>query len=292
MRYVSLVSSRSVKLLSSKTTQGEIDSWWVAVREEMRQHAIALGWNTIIGYKETLDISEEVILISAIGTAVNTVEAADSGMKKSKGQKKKHKKLHKTLTKDPKMSPKPALMTEPMMADAAIVKKHHFCKFLHISKMKKFKWNLCGQGYVPEIIITNLEPVSGLEYIGDPMQLEAKVIKMKRSERGETNALHVSEKILFTEYYLHSQMVKKMKIYSMNALFSFRIKILISDKFIFGLAQATAMRLTALPLPSDVSVRLKKKIDAKYSVNAQEVESLSKWFYKIARISERRNLEE
>jgi len=42
-RYVSLVSSRSVKLISLKTTEGEFDSWWVAVREEMRQHALALG---------------------------------------------------------------------------------------------------------------------------------------------------------------------------------------------------------------------------------------------------------
>jgi len=74
LRYVSLVSSRSVKLLSSKTTQGEIDSWWIAVREEMRQHALALGCNTILGYKETLDISDELIVISAIGTAVDILD--------------------------------------------------------------------------------------------------------------------------------------------------------------------------------------------------------------------------
>ncbi|CAI2367364.1 unnamed protein product [Moneuplotes crassus] len=292
LRYVSLVSSRSVKLLSSKTTQGEIDSWWVAVREEMRQHAIALSCNTIMGYKETLDISEEVILISAIGTAVNIKEPSEGNSKKSKLSKKKQKKLSKAVSKDHKSSPRQMVSSDTgVVIDPKIFKKYSICKFLHISTMKKYICQECGQGYVPEIIITTLEPLSGLEYIGEPMQLEAKVIKMKRSERGETNALQISEKILFTEYYLHSQIVKKMKIYSMNALFSFRVKILIGDKFIFGIAQATAMRLTALPLPSEISIRLKKgKMEAKFSKEAKEVEQLSKCFNQLSRISKRRRL--
>jgi hypothetical protein len=112
---------------------------------------------------------------------------------------------------------------------------------------------------VPELIITTLEPIKGLRYIGEPMYLEAKVVKMKRNEKGEGNAIHVSEKILFTEYYLHSQIITKMKIFSMNALFSFKVKITVGDTFIFGVAQATAMRLEALPIPSSVEVNMKKK---------------------------------
>lgn len=82
MRYVSLVSARSVKLISLKTTNGEIDSWWCAVREEMRQHAIALNCNTIVGYKEMLDVSDDLIIISAIGTAVDIINGGDAFVKK------------------------------------------------------------------------------------------------------------------------------------------------------------------------------------------------------------------
>ena len=125
------------------------------------------------------------------------------------------------------------------------------------------------------------------------MLLEAKVIKMKRNDKGETNALHVSEKILFTEYYLHTQMVTKMKIYNMNALFVFKIKIIVGDTFIIGIAQATAMRLAALPLPSSITVKLKKaRIGTKYDNKAKEVEEMSECFSKIARISHRRRFKE
>ena len=51
-RYVSLVSARSVKLISSKTTEADIDLWWTSVREEMKQHAVSLNCNSIVGYKE------------------------------------------------------------------------------------------------------------------------------------------------------------------------------------------------------------------------------------------------
>lgn len=119
------------------------------------------------------------------------------------------------------------------------------------------------------------------------MLLEAKIIKMKKSEKGETNAIHVSEKIIFTEYYLHSQIITKMKIFCMNALFAFRIKITVGDTFIFGVAQATAMRLFALPLPPPVSVKLKKKkIQDQYMGSANSVEAVSRAYMQIAKLSQ------
>lgn len=92
MRYVSLVSARSVKLISSKTTEAEIDSWWTSVREEMRQHAIALSCNSIVGYKEFLETCDDLIIISALGTAVDIVDLNDIlSRKKSKNKKLKRK---------------------------------------------------------------------------------------------------------------------------------------------------------------------------------------------------------
>lgn len=51
-----------------------------------------------------------------------------------------------------------------------------------------------------------------------------------------------------------------MKIYCVNALFSFKIKFNVGEKFIFGVAQATAFRLKALPLPPLVEININKNI--------------------------------
>ena len=83
---------------------------------------------------------------------------------------------------------------------------HKSWKFLHTKTYAGQQKYRCGQwshGYVPEIIISNLEPIPGLEYIGEPKFIEVKLIKTKRNEKGETNAIHVSEKLFFTEFYLH-----------------------------------------------------------------------------------------
>ena len=65
----------------------------------------------------------------------------------------------------------------------------------------------------------------------------------------------MSEKVFFLEYHLHSQLIKKMKLYAKNALFSLRLHISISDDIITGIASGTAICLRALPIPVPLKIK-------------------------------------
>ena len=55
------------------------DSWWSEIRMEMRSHTRALNCNVVIGYSEHTCIHDQLIILSAFGTAaVLTDEAYDS----------------------------------------------------------------------------------------------------------------------------------------------------------------------------------------------------------------------
>lgn len=66
------VSARSVKLLARVPNPDDPetrDMWWNELRMEIRSHARAIGCNMVLGYTETTTISEDVCVLSAIGTA-------------------------------------------------------------------------------------------------------------------------------------------------------------------------------------------------------------------------------
>ena len=62
------VSARSVKLINEKTT--ERDAWWQELRKEMDKNAESLNCNYIIGYKESVEVFDTVMILSASGTAI------------------------------------------------------------------------------------------------------------------------------------------------------------------------------------------------------------------------------
>lgn len=76
------VSARSVKLLEKTTEKEELetrDSWFNELRMEIRGHAKSLGCNVILGYAESVTISDDVTVLSATGTAavINLQYASD-----------------------------------------------------------------------------------------------------------------------------------------------------------------------------------------------------------------------
>lgn len=76
------VSARSVKLLEKTTEKEELetrDSWFNELRMEIRGHAKSLGCNVILGYAESVAISDDVTVLSATGTAavINLQYASD-----------------------------------------------------------------------------------------------------------------------------------------------------------------------------------------------------------------------
>ena len=46
------------------------ESWWQEIRHEIRTHAMSLGCNLVVGYTEETSIFEEIVVLSANGTAV------------------------------------------------------------------------------------------------------------------------------------------------------------------------------------------------------------------------------
>jgi hypothetical protein len=89
--------------------------------------------------------------------------------------------------------------------------------------MNLFKCLECDKDYVPELIIATIDPPQGINIIGSPRYIQARIVKRKKYVKGEQHAISVSEKVFFLEYHLHSQLIKKMKLYCKNAVFGLRI---------------------------------------------------------------------
>ncbi len=68
--------------------------------------------------------------------------------------------------------------------------------------------------------------------------------------QGEHNAKEISDALPFIEYEVHRQLINKLKIKGMNALFGMQLKISVGDRTLIGTATATACFLTALPPPT------------------------------------------
>jgi len=45
------------------------DVWWVELRTEIRSHMRAMGCHAVLGYSEQTSIRDELIILSAVGTA-------------------------------------------------------------------------------------------------------------------------------------------------------------------------------------------------------------------------------
>ena len=62
------------------------DTWWLELREEMKQHASAMNCNTIMGYSEHAEVHGDMLVMSAIGTAIVTEKKARQKFKHLKPQ--------------------------------------------------------------------------------------------------------------------------------------------------------------------------------------------------------------
>lgn len=73
-----------------------------------------------------------------------------------------------------------------------------------------------------------------------------RLCRTKKKAQGEGNATAISNLLPFLEYELHTQLMNKLKLRSMNALFGLRIQISVGENMLLGLAVSTAsyMQLT------------------------------------------------
>jgi hypothetical protein len=118
---------------------------------------------------------------------------------------------------------------------------------------------LVWDSYVPEVLLSTIEPHawSGQTFpiVGRGQLIEARVCRAKPQAAGEADARAISEAIPFLEYELHRQLLYKLRVMGMNAVFSLRLTLTVGDNLIAGLATGTAIFSPALPLPPLLQIK-------------------------------------
>ncbi|XP_064887751.1 C2 domain-containing protein 5 isoform X14 [Columba livia] len=271
-------NTRSYKLLdwnSFNSDEPETrDAWWAEIRQEIKSHAKALGCHAVVGYSESTSICEEVCILSASGTAAvlnprflqdGTVEGC----------------LEQRLSWQPGFfsigSEKGEVDFFPQSQDSSSLlgieeASPPGCGFCHIPYDElnmPFPAHLtycynCRKQKVPDVLFTTIDlPVEAI-VIGKGCLIQARLCRLKKKAQAEANATSISNLLPFMEYEVHTQLMNKLKLRGMNALFGLRIQITVGENMLMGLASATGVYLAALPTPGGIQIAGKTPNDGTY----------------------------
>uniref|UniRef100_A0A9R1SP75 C2 domain-containing protein 5 n=2 Tax=Cyprinus carpio TaxID=7962 RepID=A0A9R1SP75_CYPCA len=240
-----LGNTRSYKLLDWNSFTADEpetrDAWWEEIRQEIKSHAKALGCHAVVGYSESTSICEEVCILSASGTA--------------------------------------AILSSRFMQDGPLDTEHRFeevvspgCGFCHIPYDElnipfpaQLTYCYCCRRYkVPDVLFTTIDLPTEANVTGKGCLIQARLCRTKKKAQGEGNAMAISNLLPFLEYELHTQLMNKLKLRGMNALFGLRIQISVGETMLLGLASATGVYLTALPSPGGIQIAGKTPSDITY----------------------------
>ncbi|XP_065540197.1 C2 domain-containing protein 5 isoform X11 [Lathamus discolor] len=272
-----VVSARSVKLLDRIHNPDEPetrDAWWAEIRQEIKSHAKALGCHAVVGYSESTSICEEVCILSASGTAavLNPRFLQDGTMEGC---------LEQRLSWQPGFfsigSEKGEVDFFPQSQDSSSLlgieeTSPPGCGFCHIPYDElnmPFPAHLtycynCRKQKVPDVLFTTIDlPVEAI-VIGKGCLIQARLCRLKKKAQAEANATAISNLLPFMEYEVHTQLMNKLKLRGMNALFGLRIQITVGENMLMGLASATGVYLAALPTPGGIQIAGKTPNDGTY----------------------------
>jgi hypothetical protein len=71
--------------------------------------------------------------------------------------------------------------------------------------MRMVRCGICGNKWVPEMLIASIEPPAGLAIMGKGAFIQARVCRQRRKGNGDVNATIVSDALPFLEYELYRQ---------------------------------------------------------------------------------------
>ncbi|XP_062317673.1 C2 domain-containing protein 5 isoform X5 [Osmerus eperlanus] len=268
-----LGNTRSYKLLDWNSVTADEpetrDAWWEEIRQEIKSHAKALGCHAVVGYSESTSICEEVCILSASGTAaILNPRFMREGCLDVGGS-------------DHRLSRQPA----PVMGGSDRVEGEFSsawlgfedssptsCGFCHIPYDElnmPFPAQLtycyqCRRQKVPDVLFTTIDLPTEAAVNGKGCLIQARLCRLKKKAQGEVNATAISNLLPFMEYELHTQLMNKLKLRCMNALFGLRIQISVGENMLLGLASATGVYLTALPAPGGIQIAGKAPGDLSY----------------------------
>ncbi|XP_058500649.1 C2 domain-containing protein 5 isoform X10 [Solea solea] len=277
-----VVSARSVKLLDRIHNPDEPetrDAWWEEIRQEIKSHAKALGCHAVVGYSESTSICEEVCILSASGTASilnprymreGCLDIGNTDHRlflcESLCMYRKCKLNIRTYRMDGVMK---ANTTRCVLFARFEEPSPPSCGFCHIPYDElnmPFPAQLtychhCRRQKVPDVLFTTIDMPSEAAVSGKGCLIQARLCRLKKKAQGEVNATVISNLLPFMEYELHTQLMNKLKLRNMNALFGLQIQISVGENMLLGLASATGVYLTALPAPGGIQIAGKTPID-------------------------------
>ncbi|XP_016147387.1 C2 domain-containing protein 5 isoform X6 [Sinocyclocheilus grahami] len=265
-------NTRSYKLLDWNSFTADEpetrDAWWEEIRQEIKSHAKALGCHAVVGYSESTSICEEVCILSASGTA-----AILSSRFMQDGP----------LDVEHRLSRQPLCVfstgSERVEGDMGSSASLGFeevvspgCGFCHIPYDElnipfpaQLTYCYCCRRYkVPDVLFTTIDLPTEANVTGKGCLIQARLCRTKKKAQGEGNATAISNLLPFLEYELHTQLMNKLKLRGMNALFGLRIQISVGETMLLGLASATGVYLTALPSPGGIQITGKTPSDITY----------------------------
>jgi hypothetical protein len=143
------------------------------------------------------------------------------------------------------------------------------------SNMRLVPCGLCRVKWVPEVMLSTVEPPPLLPVTGSGTLIEARVCKSRgKADSRESDASLVGEQLIFLEIEMHRQLLLKLKVMGMNAAFALKTQIQLGPDLIVGVVRgpaaprqggwgglmhvqvsATAIHTPALPPPAVLKIR-------------------------------------
>ncbi|XP_031657088.1 C2 domain-containing protein 5 isoform X4 [Oncorhynchus kisutch] len=268
-----LGNTRSYKLLDWNSVAADEpetrDAWWEEIRQEIKSHAKALGCHAVVGYSESTTICEEVCILSASGTAAMlNPRFMREGCLDAGGSDQR-------LSRQPPLGMVGSERAEGEVSsswlgfDDASPPSCGFCHIPYDEFNMPFPAQLtycyhCRRQKVPDVLFTTIDLPAEAAVTGKGCLIQARLCRTKKKAQGEVNATAISNLLPFMEYELHTQLMNKLKLRCMNALFGLRIQISVGENMLLGLASATGVYLSALPAPGGIQIAGKTPSDLSY----------------------------
>ncbi|XP_077965971.1 C2 domain-containing protein 5-like [Styela clava] len=271
-----VVSAHSVKLLDkihNPDAPETRDAWWHEIRQEIISHSSALSCNAVVGYREYTSICDELIVLSAQGTAAvinpnllaTTQHVNETSMIKEKLaasgpysaaivldtshplERINTRKRHNSGSGVPS-SGFPQSFTSPLnptQSNAGLfqVPYQNDAPFPIAINHSPLDTSI----QVPEVLFTTIDIPTDVHITGKGTIVQARFCRSKKKSQGESHAAAIGDILPFIEYELHKQLYNKLKLKGMNALFGLQVRIKIGENIVIGVATATAAYVTALP---------------------------------------------
>ncbi|XP_034638450.1 C2 domain-containing protein 5 isoform X9 [Trachemys scripta elegans] len=130
----------------------------------------------------------------------------------------------------------------------------------------------CRKQKVPDVLFTTIDLPAEAMVIGKGCLIQARLCRLKKKAQAEANATSISNLLPFMEYEVHTQLMNKLKLKGMNALFGLRIQITVGENMLMGLASATGVYLTALPTPGGIQIAGKTPNDGAYEQHVSHMQ--------------------